>query len=584
MVWKRPACLIFSILCHFQLKLFFRKCKKRCLLKLVRPEFNVKTNFPAFLRGVPVALMIAMLVLVLGSGAKASAQVVTDAGDSGSGTLREAINNATNAATITFATNLSGATITLVSTLTINTNLTIDASALSGGIQINGNHSVQVFNVASNITVVLNSLTITNGYTFGGSGAGIYNAGTLTLNQCTLSGNLTDYGGGICNNGTLSVNECTLSGNIASDGGGIYNGGTLTVNQCTLSGNNSSPYIGGGIENAGTLTLLNSIVAGNSAKAGADIYNIGIINFEESNIVQSLANTTTGTITGPAPINASPLLASLANYGGPTQTMPPLPGSPAIDAGSDAATNTFATDQRGYPRLEGLHVDIGAVELQLQFSPIVTMNADSGSGSLRYAIAYATNGTVITFATNLSGATIRLASTLTINTNLTIDASALSGGVQINGNHTFQVFNVASNNTVVLNSLTITNGVRGIYNAGTLTVNQCTLSGNSGHNPAGGSPAGGGIYNAGTLTVNQCTLSGNSASLGGGIYNLGALALFNSIIAGNAGSDIVGPTTCVGSNIVQNYSGTITGSVPITNAPLLAPLGNHAALARLARH
>jgi PKD repeat protein len=49
--------------------------------------------------------------------------------------------------------------------------------------------------------------------------------------------------------------------------------------------------------------------------------------------------------------------------------MPPLPGSPAIDAGSDAATNTFATDQRSYPRLEGLHVDIGAVELPtLQFT------------------------------------------------------------------------------------------------------------------------------------------------------------------------------------------------------------------------
>jgi PKD repeat protein len=49
--------------------------------------------------------------------------------------------------------------------------------------------------------------------------------------------------------------------------------------------------------------------------------------------------------------------------------MPPLPGSPAIDASSDAATNTFATDQRGYPRLEGSHVDIGAVELPtIQFT------------------------------------------------------------------------------------------------------------------------------------------------------------------------------------------------------------------------
>src|SRR5208283_497677 len=101
--------------------------------------------------------------------------------------------------TITFAPNLSGSTITLASTLTINTSLTIDASALPAGIQINGNGSVQVFNVASGTTNVLNSLTITNGNAngaysahsglYGNSGGGIYNDGTLTVNQCTLSGN-----------------------------------------------------------------------------------------------------------------------------------------------------------------------------------------------------------------------------------------------------------------------------------------------------------------------------------------------------------------------------------------------------------
>jgi len=44
--------------------------------------------------------------------------------------------------------------------------------------------------------------------------------------------------------------------------------------------------------------------------------------------------------------------------------MPPLAGSPAIDAGEDSITNSLATDQRGYPRWSGLHVDIGAVEAQ----------------------------------------------------------------------------------------------------------------------------------------------------------------------------------------------------------------------------
>src|SRR5262249_50846756 len=64
-----------------------------------------------------------------------------------------------------------------------------------------------------------------------------------------------------------------------------------------------------------------------------------------------------------------PLLAPLANYGGPTQTMGELPGSPAIDKGSnalavDASSNPLTTDQRGsgFARIIGGTVDIGACE------------------------------------------------------------------------------------------------------------------------------------------------------------------------------------------------------------------------------
>ena len=181
--------------------------------------------------------------------------------------------------------------------------------------------------------------------------------------------------------------------------------------------------------------------------------------------------------------------------------MPPLPGSPAIDAGSNDATNDFATDQRGLSRFEGPQVDIGAVEFQA--SPVIT-NADSGPGSLRYAIAYVTNNTTITFDPSLSGATITLSNTLTINTNLTIDASALPGGLQINGNGSVQIFNVASNITVFLNSLTITNGympaaatAAAFTTVGTLTLTNCILSGN------GATYRRRHLQLAGTLTLNQ---------------------------------------------------------------------------------
>jgi hypothetical protein len=45
--------------------------------------------------------------------------------------------------------------------------------------------------------------------------------------------------------------------------------------------------------------------------------------------------------------------------------MAPLSGSPAIDAGDDTLASTIVLDQRGYPRLSGAHVDIGAFEVQV---------------------------------------------------------------------------------------------------------------------------------------------------------------------------------------------------------------------------
>ena len=67
----------------------------------------------------------------------------------------------------------------------------------------------------------------------------------------------------------------------------------------------------------------------------------------------------TGTIATPL----NPLLAPLGNYGGPTQTMALLPGSPAIDAGNNALIPAgVTTDQRGLPRIVNGTVDIGAFE------------------------------------------------------------------------------------------------------------------------------------------------------------------------------------------------------------------------------
>ncbi|MGD1086574.1 MAG: choice-of-anchor Q domain-containing protein, partial [Verrucomicrobiota bacterium] len=143
----------------------------------------------------------------------------------------------------------------------------------------------------------------------------------------------------------LTVIQSTLFENMSpggGDGGAIWAGGSNVLINCTVVGNVGPPGGSGiGQYDGAPIFLTNCIVALNS-----DV-NIGGV-FSGSNDIT----------------NGDPMLSALDNYGGPTLTTLPLPGSPAIDAGSDTVTNFLATDQRGLPRLSGLHVDIGAVELQ----------------------------------------------------------------------------------------------------------------------------------------------------------------------------------------------------------------------------
>ena len=97
-------------------------------------------------------------------------------------------------------------------------------------------------------------LTLTNCTLFGNSaaynGGAIFTDGTLLVTNSTLSGNSAAvYGGAIDGGGTIKVTNSTLSGNSASWGGAIAIGGlrfTLTVEECTFSGN-SATSAGGAI-------------------------------------------------------------------------------------------------------------------------------------------------------------------------------------------------------------------------------------------------------------------------------------------------------------------------------------------------
>uniref|UniRef100_A0A7V4XSK6 CSLREA domain-containing protein n=1 Tax=Acidobacterium capsulatum TaxID=33075 RepID=A0A7V4XSK6_9BACT len=196
----------------------------------------------------------------------------------------------------------------------------------------------------------LYSLTVANSTTSGINNDG----GTLTVINSTISGNTDNSGpgGGIDNTGVLTVANSTISGNSSSSGsgGGIENnGGTLTVSNSTISANSAANGSGGGIDSSGTVALTNSIVSGNSAASNLDISG----NFTDNG--GNAVNVDTA---------ATLALAPLGNYGGPTETMPPLAGSVALGTGV-YQTGEPMTDQRGAtrPSTAGAAIDSGAVQV-----------------------------------------------------------------------------------------------------------------------------------------------------------------------------------------------------------------------------
>jgi hypothetical protein len=261
----------------------------------------------------------------------AATLTVTNLNDSGSGSLRQAIENAVPGDTINF---LVTGTITLTSgNLLITNDLTISGPG-GIGVGISGNFVSRVFQIETNATVAFSGMTIRDGRAndgiypseTGGGGGGLYNAGTLTLVGCSIIGNTCGNGatglntnagwqggyggagGGIYNSGTLSLTACTVSGNRAGaggtggsswnfgtrggnggDGGGIYSVGSLQLTACTISGNFAGNGGAGGLGpdlerggpgwagsggglSSGNAILQSVTVAGNQIGTGAVSY------------------------------------------------------------------------------------------------------------------------------------------------------------------------------------------------------------------------------------------------------------------------------------------------------------------------
>jgi len=354
--------------------------------------------------------------------------VVTLATDSGAGSLRQAMNeasaNGSGLDDILFAEPFftqQPRTISLGTPLPlIFSNLTINGPGAERlTVQRAASEEFGIFQVVGGLDhVAMSGLTIRNGEAE--SGGGVFSNSNLSLTEVIVADNSSSFdGGGLAiagGNGWIDRSSI-LNNSAARDGGGVAgigsDGSVVRITQSTISGNQAVSRGGGvansvavgrsdleierstiadnqaGIEHDAVVSIgrnsstsfifvRGSILSGRSTTpvAGSEIIDSGIAS------VLSLGFnlfTDDGVIANPFTdrLNADPGLAPLSSFGSPTPVHPLLPTSAALDAGNSGG-RLINSDQRGPgpPRLFDLPnvvnaansdgSDIGAYELSIE--------------------------------------------------------------------------------------------------------------------------------------------------------------------------------------------------------------------------
>jgi len=246
------------------------------------------------------------------------------------------------------------------------------------------------------------------------TGGAIEADGTVVIQRSTISGNSADLAGGLIARDSLLIEDSALTGNVSKstsvpNGGAIFVvdqsvipfgvairnstisgnigqksvggimvgydatfpfNGTLMIQNCTITNNSSPTGAAGGIllvGGSGSIAIESSIVSGNTGGVAADISSSSKVTVKSSAIGSSAGFTLTD-LGGNLPFGLDLKLSALADHGGSTLTHALLPGSPAINVGSNPAG--LLTDQRGngFARSVG-GTDMGAFENQSALAP-----------------------------------------------------------------------------------------------------------------------------------------------------------------------------------------------------------------------
>jgi hypothetical protein len=241
----------------------------------------------------------------------ASTIVVTNCDDSGAGSLRDAINAASDGDTIDMSSlSCSLITLTTGSILFLQDSLTLQGPgtfslSLSGGV---GSARIAPLLHDGTGTLTINDMTIEDGakyftdaQTDAARGGCIFSNGFVSLNDsevkyCTAQNTGSTYGAlggavyaasGVSLSNT-SILDSSVSGAVSGDGGAIYTPGNITLDDSFIEGNTASRYNGGVDAHGGGLVKYSQI-SGNEGATTGGIYIKGNATIENSTISANTA-------------------------------------------------------------------------------------------------------------------------------------------------------------------------------------------------------------------------------------------------------------------------------------------------------
>jgi CSLREA domain-containing protein len=425
------------------------------------------------------------------------------------------------------------------------------------------------------------------------SGGGIDNDGSLTVVRSTIENNQAGcgviscglgIGGGIDDFGaSLSISDSTITANEAqSDGGGLYLGGPSTLTNDTIAQNQADIIQGegaggGGITVQSTVSLANTLLAGNTWNGDA-----GNCSSAVTSLGGNLDDGATCGLNDPTDQSGVDPQLGGVDSSGPTDVLPLLSNSPAIDAGNLMACP--ATDQRYIARPQGSGCDVGAYEFTATApSDYYVSTTDELAAALAEAEGFEVPATIHIAAGHYDIG--NLTGTLGTGAGLTFAGAGAAGTILDGDGSTSEVFDIGGSATTTIKGVTVENSTdTGIYDNGTLVlddsivqdnaslgilstnagldVSGSTISGNG--DPGTDSESNGGIYVESPFSAVNTTIAGNNghgiavdyvdtgASLnnvtiagnnGDGLFLFDAISATNTIVANNAAGDCVSAQT-----------------------------------------